>query len=383
MRKDEETYISSDEEDDAGFPRKNIDFIEISDTDHDHDQEATPKPRPTRTGLPVRIGRKEHKERIFGINTEASSELSGRIAEQADLANQPLPAVSSPQALRKGKGKARDVEITNVKKPFRGVWQDAEDSQSLLKNEAITDDENMIDVRQLGAVDPPSHPTKKTENIPPHNERATKARFKNTPVPVLQTDEDRAEWARFQTNLEHIRREIGPEKLPRPDADGDIAMGDDATDDGKLTCRDNCVYLFQIPPLMPELIIPGIKKEHPEVQSGGSTTGQAQPVKSETKIKVEEDNFSEPAVKPPPRFASGSIGKLRLRQSGRTTLDWGGTSYELTTVANQASYLQEVVCVRVVPEKDRVVQEDGGEAISMGRVKGKFIVVPDWESVLG
>ncbi len=381
MKKDDETYISTDDEDDAEFPRKNIDFIELSDGDDP--QQAVPKPRLLKPALPVRIGRKEHKERTFGINTEASSEITTKV-EQADTISQPSATASSQQALRKGKGKAKDVEITSARKPFRGVWQDAEDAQNSLKNEAMTDDENMVDVRQLSAVDAPSHATKKVETISPHSsERVPKARIKNIPMPILQTDEDRAEWQRYQTNLQHIRRELGPEKIPAVDVAGDTVMGDDAASEAKGTLRDNCVYLFQIPPLMPKLLVTGIKEE-PELQSGGLAAVQTQTTKTETKIKVEEGNFSDPSVRSPhgPRFASGLIGKLQVRQSGRTTLDWGGTSYEITA-AGQASFLQDVVSVKVVPEKDRIVPEDAGEAVSLGRVKGKFIVIPDWESVLG
>jgi DNA-directed RNA polymerase III subunit RPC4 len=29
------------------------------------------------------------------------------------------------------------------------------------------------------------------------------------------------------------------------------------------------------------------------------------------------------------------------------------------------------------------VPEDAGEAVSFGRVKGKFVVVPDWNHMLG
>jgi DNA-directed RNA polymerase III subunit RPC4 len=105
--------------------------------------------------------------------------------------------------------------------------------------------------------------------------------------------------------------------------------------------------------------------------------------KEASKVKVEE-GFSDTAAKPVqgPRFASGFVGKLRVRQSGRTTLDWGGTSYELAP-GNKASFLQEVVSIHVVPEKDRVVPEDAGEAVSFGRVKGKFVVTPDWSEMLG
>lgn len=73
---------------------------------------------------------------------------------------------------------------------------------------------------------------------------------------------------------------------------------------------------------------------------------------------------------------------MRVHESGRTTLDWGGTSYELTP-GNKASFLQEVASLNMRPENERAAPEDAGEAISLGRVKGKFVVVPNWGEMLG
>ena len=224
-------------------------------------------------------------------------------------------------------------------------------------------------------------PAQKEELASPTTERKVKSLSKSMTEPVLQTDEDRAEWARFLENRKHIRAELGPDETPATDAAGDTAMAEGVAPAPKISVRDNNVYLFQIPPLMPELLEPGVKKE---VSDMAEASASAQPIKKEAvKVKVEE-GFSDPAAKPAqgPRFASGLVGKLRVRQSGRTTLDWGGTSYELAP-GNKASFLQEVVSIHVVPEKDRVVPEDAGEAVSFGRVKGKFVVTPDWGEMLG
>ncbi|KAF1846966.1 uncharacterized protein K460DRAFT_392427 [Cucurbitaria berberidis CBS 394.84] len=383
IKREDGGYVSSSEEDDAEFPRKDIDLIEISSDEDDATPDTAPKPRASRTALPVRIGRKEHQERTFGINTEASTETSAKILEQAEATGQAMTPAASEQVSRKGKAKAKDVEITSVRKPFRGVWQDNQDSEVSVKAEAISDDENMADAEQVGIAKPLTQPIEQQGPSSPDAERKPPVKVISATEPVMQTDEDRAEWARFQSNLRHIRAELGPEEVPAVDASGDMNMADAATNDKKPTVRDNNVYLFQIPPLMPELQSPSIKKEPSDAQN---TTASALPqaIKPEPKVKLEEGGFSDPSAKASsgPRFASGQVGKLRVRQSGRTTLDWGGTSYELTP-GNKASFLQEVVSINVVPETSRVVPEDAGEAVSFGRVKGKFVVVPDWESMLG
>ncbi|CAO2655193.1 Nn.00g102570.m01.CDS01 [Neocucurbitaria sp. VM-36] len=383
IKREDGGYVSSSSEDDAEFPRKDIDLIEISSDENDATPDAAPKQRAARTALPVRIGRKEHQERTFGINTEASTEASAKILEQAEATGRAVAVTVSEQVSRKGKAKVKDVEITGVRKPFKGVWQDAQDPEVSVKTEVLSDDEDMADAEQVGVVEHQPQPMEKQEASSPPTERKPQARTRSIAEPVLQTDEDRAEWARFQSNLRHIRAELGPEEVPAVDVSGDVNMADAATNAKRTTVRDNNVYLFQIPPLMPELLPRYIKKELSEPQNHTAPV-TAPAVKSEPKIKLEEGGFSDPSAKPSsgPRFASGHVGKLRVRQSGRTTLDWGGTSYELTP-GNKASFLQEVVSINVVPEKDRVVPEDAGEAVSFGRVKGKFVVVPDWGSMLG
>ena len=352
-------------------------MIEISSDENEPD----PTMRPQRTTLPVRIGRKEHVERAFGINTDASTETSAKIHEQAEATGQAPTAAVLKHGSSKGKGKAKEVEAVGTKKPFKGVWQDSDELASPVKTEDNSEDENTVEAEQVGIVDQPV-PTADQQGPSPESERRSKSRIRPITEPVLQTDEDRAEWTRFQSNLSHIRAELGPEDLPEVDGTGDVNIADAASNVKKPTVRDNNVYLFQIPPLMPELLLTGIKKEPSDAQGQVTAPAPTVPGKPEVKIKVEEGFSDANKAHEAPRFASGCVGKLRVRQSGRTTLDWGGTSYELAP-GNKVSFLQEVVSIRVVPDKDRVVPEDAGEAISFGRVKGKFVVVPDWNEMLG
>lgn len=374
--------MSSDDEDLADIPRRDIDLIEISSDEDEGKPRSAPAQRGARTALPVRIGRKEHQERTIGINTEASSETSAKILERAESSGQSLKDVASEQTSRKPKSKSKDVEITGSRKQFKGVWHDSEDSDVVVKTEPTSEDENMADAEQVGLSDAPAQPAEKQEPQSPDAERKPKLKKKSIAEPVLQTDEDRAEWARFQSNLRHIRAELGPEEIPQVDESGDVPMTDAANAEKKPTVRDNNVYLFQIPPLMPAVEPPSIKKEALDPQPAPPP---AQPsAKPDPKIKLEEGSFSDPSArsKEGVRFGSGLVGKLRVHESGRTTLDWGGTSYELTP-GNKASFLQEVASLNMRPESERVAPEDAGEAISLGRVKGKFVVVPNWGEMLG
>ncbi|RAR03582.1 recombination hotspot-binding protein [Stemphylium lycopersici] len=364
---------SSDDEDDVNVPRKDIDLIEISSDEDENKSASAPTQRASRTALPVRIGRREHQERTFGINTEASSETSAKILEQAESGGQSLQTAASDQVARKPKAKSKDVEVTGSRKQFKGVWHDSEDSDVAVKTEPTSDDEKMAGAEQ---------PAGKQEPSSPGTERKPKLKKKSIAEPILQTDEDRAEWARYLANLHHIRAELGPEEVPQVDGSGDVPMADAGNAEKKPTVRDNNVYLFQIPPLMPEVEPPTIKGEPSDPQPPPPS---AQPSsKPDTKIKLEEGGFSDPAakVKEGARFGSGMVGKLRVHASGRTTLDWGGTSFELNP-GTKASFLQEVASVEIRPENERAAPEDAGDATSLGRVKGKFVVVPNWDEMLG
>ncbi|KAF2705832.1 hypothetical protein K504DRAFT_413746 [Pleomassaria siparia CBS 279.74] len=310
-----------------------------------------------RTSLPVRIGRKEHHDRVVGINTEASAETPVKI-QPTEATNMASTTEASEGILRKGKGKAKDFEITGVQ----------------IKPEPVSDNEEPVPAEEVGIFEASNKALENQEPQSPESEKKGKARVKFAPEPVMQTDEDRQEWARFQSNLRHIRAELGPNP-EAVDATGDAVMADsaDAAGKSKMSVRDNNVYLFQVPPVMPDLLPPTVKPEESNEPLVTAPSTQQAP------IKIEEGTTGATAKA---GITSGFVGKLRVHESGRTTLDWGGTSYELNP-GHKASYLQEVVSLNVVPEKDRVAEEDGGDATSYGRVKGKFVVVPAWEKMLG
>lgn len=285
------------------------------------------------------------------------------------------------------------MEITGESKSYKGVWQDSDgtDGDVNIKPEPISSDDEGASRERVGIAAPI-----KTEHSP---ERERKPKVHGKAIPSFQTDEERQEWERIQYNLIGMRKELGPpeDDVPAVDASGDTSMIDAVANASKPSVRDDHTYLFQLPPIMPELLVPGqtkIKQEpsdtHPTPTSAPPppshpSNTQPTPTPSSTTIKKEPtDDFSDPRAhtSSSTRFASGRVGKLRVHASGRTTLDWGGTHYEVGP-GNPASFLQEVVSLEVVAEEKRVVPEDAGEAYSYGRVKERFVVTPDWGALLG
>ncbi|KAF2873759.1 RNA polymerase III RPC4-domain-containing protein [Massariosphaeria phaeospora] len=366
VKREDGGYVSSEDEETEEFPRKDIDTIEVSSDEEERD----------RARLPVRIGRKEHHERTIGINTEASSDTAAKILQQAEASGKAPTAELLEGTSRKGKAKAKDVQSTDAQKPYKGVWQDDDESMAKIKAEPDSGDELMVDAEQVGlngSLDGAGGI--QAQQLPESNGKA-RTRIKSLAEPVLQTDEDRAEWRRFQSNMSHMRAELGPDQfvsVTETDGNSNIVSR------SKQSVRDNNVYIFQIPPIMPELVAHKVKEEPVDAENSASnpvTKTEPTPVKA-------EPGLSQPSlgVSPGPRFASGLVGKLRVHESGRTTLDWGGTSYELKP-GLRTSFLQELMAVDIVPAEQRVAEEDAGGATSYGRIKGKFIVVPDWDQML-
>ncbi|PZD00149.1 RNA-pol-Rpc4 domain containing protein [Pyrenophora tritici-repentis] len=318
-REDGGLVSSEEEEEDTEVhqPRMNIDELKISSDDF-----AGKAPEPTSMAqLPVRAGRKEHQERKPGYNTEAST---AKVLEQAEGKTPKL------------KSESKEVKV-----------------------EGGSDDETMSDAGKTGLPDAPA--LKQDPSV----EHRPKPKTTDPAQPAFQTDDDRAEWERIQLHRRLIIAEFGPTETPEVDSSGDAVMAGTAE---KPTVRTNNVYLFQIPPLMPE-VEASIKKEAPDP-------------KPEAKIKLEEGGFSDPTAKPTSvRFGSGLVGKLRVHKSGRTTLDWGGTSFEVTDVRAGSGSRQEVVSMEFTPENQRSAPEDAGDAYSLGPVKGKFVVTPDLETM--
>lgn len=377
IKREEGDDASSDDDQDTEFPRKDIDLIELSS-----DEEDSQSASKFRTHLPVRIGRREHKERVVGINTDASTESSAKILQEENKGDAVLPTnEENGSSKEKETDKTDDVEITGEKKHARDTRQDL-DTEPTIKPEPANGDDEMEDVEQVNLPTGTTMTGTETEMKEDPATAERKPRIREKKEPHLQTDEERAEWARYQANLSHIRTELGPEDDAIVDASGDTNMIDAATNASKPSRRDDHVYLFQLPPIIPELKGPAVKKEasntHPKAVEPSKPAD-----KEGVHIKKEEE-FSNPLASIPdgPNFASGRVGKLRVHQSGRTTLDWGGIDFELAP-GKPSSFLQEVVSIQLDADRTQPAQDEHGNATSFGRVKGKFVVTPNFSSIFG
>ncbi|KAF2198156.1 hypothetical protein GQ43DRAFT_443605 [Delitschia confertaspora ATCC 74209] len=394
IKQEDGGYVSSENEEDeeSHLPKKNIDLIDLVSDEEDG---ASAGVRKSRGALPVRIGRKEHKERVLGLNTEASAPS---VPEDTENADGSAPADGTEAALRKTKSKGKELEITEIRKPYRGVWQEGDDESNInIKPEPQDDDADMNNIPEGDGTELAAGSVFKQPPSSPESEKKPRPRHKRPPVgaaPALQTEEDKQEWERYQRSLSRVRYEFGPE-IPIPgttkkaevaDASGDVVMGEDQTtaEDTKEmhNPRRNNVYLFQLPPVIPDLIEPGIKKEQSEAKHDPLITSTNT---EETSIKIEE-GADGPTPQAPdsnsPRLTSGYVGKMRVFESGRAMITWGGLRFEVKTGMG-VNFCQEAVCAQVTPVKERINDDDGGLAASFGPIAGRFVVTPDWEDLLG
>ena len=385
VKKEDGGYVSSEDDADGDLPRQDIDFIEIS-SGEDESGPSERKAKGQRSHgtpglLPVRIGRREHPERVIGINTDASSEAAAKILQEAEATGTEIKVEDGATAPRKGKGKAKDVEITGVRKPYKGMWSEPEETQVQVKPEPLSDDEGHVPGIEAMEISGPSTGDQEPVKPPvasPETEKKVKSRARVHAEPAMQTEEERAEFARWQTNLEAIRAELGPADDSPADTDGDATPRDANAPASapKPNIRDNNTYLFHFPPKMPD-VVPSTVKQEP----GTSTQPAPAPAPSSAaaKGKLEEPERNRPVHGM--KVAPGRVGKIRVHDSGRATLSWGGERFDLTP-GQEVGFMQETLDWEFVPKHMRVVRTEARDATAFGRVKGKFVVVPSWTKML-
>jgi len=395
-------YISSDEDEVTLGPRKDVDnILEISDDDDAEEGSANrQKERNPPALIPIRISRREHHDRVIGINTEASSAASAKILKQAEKNGGSSTGEAVEAVTRKGKAKIKDIEITEVRRPYKGMWQETDDQEGVVKiKDEPVDEDGAITVPEEVAVGAGDSTQNEALKQPlPSAELGKKSLHKGKgrqrrrlsmrdSTPSLQTEEERQEWARHQFDLGEIRRELSQTDTPTvaapttatEDADGDTAMKEGQPQ--PVDMKADRVYLFQLPPIVPDLLLPTVKKELPDEADPIITATDHTPVKI-------EDGEAKPILKDPlstssePNLASGRVGKLRVHESGRATLSWGGTSLELC-MGMSPHFLQDTVVTRITPPEERVGPGDEGEVLGFGQVRGKFVVTPDWYEIVG
>ena len=363
-------YISSDEEDEKGVRRMNIEDLGVIDLTQENDEYGS--------FAPVRVARVPHKERTLGINADGVTNQEGAITVDAN-------DVATVAALEKSKGKqkAKEVEITGEKKSFHAVYSDSEDGDE--PERSIKPDSGNGEA-SIGTPDPiqpssadmlPQEPPSSPETKRKGKEKITARAFSSDSLPVMpeyQTREETEEWERYQHDLQLIRSELG-QAATEADKDGDSTMTGSQSGDK----RADKVYLFQFPPVLPDLLPIPVKPD-PETTNGEADVMDVEPPNNASNpIAVRDDGDQDTSQ---PKLPSGAVGKLKVHASGRVTLDWGGSSLSLG-MGTEASFLQDVLVATLPDQKEGVDPTEAGQAVNMGQVKGKFVVTPDWEELLG
>lgn len=361
-------YISSDtdeeEEANKGMHKRNVDelatVVDLTGADQGPSSGAG--------FAPVRIQRVEHKDRTIGLNADGVSTKDGSAAK--------AQARDASPEMRKSRRKAKDVEVTGEQHKYKGTYSE---SSSETGDEPQIKEEPKDDTRPTTpepAHDAATVPEELLESpvSSPETRRKTKERIKDPHErPDFQTNEELTEWELHQKDLRILRHELG--RLSTKDQDGDAAMAGVEAQQPEDDPRADKVYLFQFPPVLPDLTHKQIKPD-PEGPNADAPAATEPPAAAPTNQLQSSD--PEPSGNTH-TFNPGRVGKLRIHKSGRATLDWGGTPLEMG-MGTEASFLQDVIIANFNKNSDGKVE--GGTAMGMGQVKGKFVVTPDWNEIL-
>lgn len=423
-------YISSDLDEEDEGPRKDIDFINLL-SDDEQDTAAT-----NANMAPIRVNRVEHREREKPVAADASkskaaiaeSSHGAAVGASGETNATTKERTASPEASRK-QPRAKEVQVVRTERKWKGAWEDSSDDDLAIKPEP-TDEGSSITAAPLEdthlALKQSASPETRRKS---KGKAAATARKHSLPTeaPAMQTVEERREWERHHLDLEIIRQELGEISLPasastKPaaaakDAEGDTNMAeseqadlaegvdantslptDQSTTQPPPDRRTDRVYLFQFPPILPSLVPATVKPE-----PASPTLSKKTPATTTAATAIDVDaaaTTTKPKAKQVPEsagqmhspFPAGLVGKLRVHASGRTTLDWGGTSLQVG-MGTDVQFLQDAVVAKfndksdVEGAKGKEEEQDesayGGEVMGLGQVRGKFVVTPDWEEIVG
>ncbi|PPJ57212.1 hypothetical protein CBER1_02818 [Cercospora berteroae] len=385
-------YISSDEDENEG-DKRDVDRMQVIDLTGDQEPDLEDP------FVPVRLSRVPHKERAVGIQAEESPEASD--------------AAEAVPEKRKGKQRARDVEVTGTaavpKRPTTYSSSDTE-GEPQIKQEPTDDEQTRPTTPEPAVTQPAAGIVSPGAELLDSPERSRKAKEKikenaeipeegdesdveRPPEPHFQTQAEKDEWIRFYDDKQKVRHELGrlvPKAISAPDADGDTAMAEETGHAKRAKARqeerEKHVYLFQFPPVLPDLKAVTIKDDPDATEPNGDGNGDA--------MDVEETNGAAATSTAPaassgstrPSLPSGQVGKLRVHKSGKTTLDWGGTSLVLNLGA-EATFLQNVLIAKVPETKPKEGEQppedvEDANAMGMGLIRAKFVLTPDWNEIL-
>ncbi|OTA94622.1 hypothetical protein M434DRAFT_256570 [Hypoxylon sp. CO27-5] len=311
--------------------------------------------------LPVGLLRTEHEEEEVKVKTTAELEAE----EQQATDDEELFVSQAAKDLR-------DVGMQDDSE----VWHAAPKSQVKVKTEPGTEPEamdiDMSDIPEAAQVKAPPSPEAKKKPVASEDNAAVIAQKKRKEKAakdpeILQTVQDlqcQLETLRFKLPLYREEdEEPEPGVIPKPKGQ-------------HLQDKDDQVFLFQLPPILPPLAKP-TKDANGEAGAAGPPSqqnkGETTKVKTEDGVK-KEDEWNPFATIP---TEGALVGKINVRKSGKVEFDWGGTILSLGMGAET-----EFLTTAMLIEQNIDLQNpeaSTGIACSMGEVVNKFVLAPVWD----
>ncbi|KAI0012751.1 RNA polymerase III RPC4-domain-containing protein [Xylariaceae sp. FL0662B] len=320
--------------------------------------DGSPLHQPARYGqgsngrLPVGLLRMQHEDEEVKVKTTAELEAEERqSSDEGELFVEDSP-VREP----------RDVGLSDDNE----VWHAAPKGQVKVKTEPDTEPESMdidmTDIPEATRVKAPPSPEVKKKPILTEDaiERARKRRDK------MSKD---TEVVHNAIDLEALLRELSFSTPAQ-------RLGEQSRESGEQQEqgqeKDNMLYLFQLPPILPPLSRPTDGAEITDLTSQDSGIGAS------AKVKVEEGSEA------PSRSAftglppeGGCIGKMNVRRSGKVEFDWGGTTLNLG-MGTETEFLTSAIMLEQNENLENP-ELSTGFACGMGQVVGKFVLTPIWD----
>jgi DNA-directed RNA polymerase III subunit RPC4 len=373
----------------APTSRINIEMINIISDDED-DETSQGKGKGVSKGLrPIRLARTEHKDRATPQNADSSAPSA------IDQLNTDAPVADDVGNLFVESDPARELarlRVLNGGRSWSGVWgnedikPDPDGAAQGLGDIMETDGSTVTPApqttetvpREIGPSERAAGESGPNEGHGHRNGRTRRPKLSaRSKQPILQTEEDKAEYARHQEDVRILAQELGGLQTVS-DAGPDASDGVD---------RSGRLYLFQFPPILPPLYNP-VKAEQGDEDREVAMAEEPVTVSVDANAAADTarlDPHGAEEVKPERAAApatrelvpeAGHVGRLVVRRSGKVELNWGGTSLALGKGAS-FDFLTTTLVV------DGEAGPTAAHGTAMGKVMGKFVATPDWERLFG
>ncbi|KAI1138578.1 RNA polymerase III RPC4-domain-containing protein [Hypoxylon sp. FL0543] len=311
--------------------------------------------------LPVGLLRTEHEEEEVKVKTTAELEAE----EQQASDDEDLFVSGAIKDLR-------DLEMGEDSE----IWHAAPKSQVKVKTEPGTEPEamdiDMADIPEAVQTKAPPSPELRKKLVVNEDSAAIaqkKRREKAAKDPeILQTVQD----LQYQLDTLSFKPPAENEKGGEAEAEAE------AEEEHGLQPKDDQMFLFQLPPILPPLA-KATDDANGEAGAAGLMSQENKSGATATKVKTEdgvkkEDELNPFATLPP---EGGLIGKINVRKSGKVEFDWGGTILSLGVGAET-----EFLTTAVMVEQNIDLQNpeaSTGFAYGMGEIMNRFVLAPIWD----